>query len=189
MTAATQVLFVQGAGSGTYDGWDCRMVDSLRRELGDSYDVRYPRLPDEGDPRYATWSAAIRREIAALDDGAVVVGHSVGGTILIQALAERPPERELALIALIAAPFVGAGGWPGDEFELPGDLGARLPRGVPVRVFHGLRDETVPLSHADRYADAVPQARLYRLPGRDHQLDDDLGEVATVISRDIAPPR
>jgi len=187
--ATTQVLFVQGAGSGTYDEWDSRMVDSLRRELGDSYDVRYPRLPDEDDPRYATWSAAIRREIAALDDGAVVVGHSVGGTILVHALAERPPARELALIVLVAAPFVGAGGWPGDEFELPDDLGARLPRGVPVRVFHGLGDETVPPSHADRYADALPQALLYRLPGRDHQLDDDLGEVARVITRDVPPPR
>jgi pimeloyl-ACP methyl ester carboxylesterase len=100
LTAARQVLFVQGAGSGTYDEWDCRMVDSLRR-----------------------------------------------------------------------------------------DLGARLPRGVPVRVFHGLRDETVPPAHADRYADAMPPARRYRLPGRDHQLDDDLGEVARVISRDIGPPR
>lgn len=186
MTAARQVLFVQGAGSGTHDEWDSRMVDSLRRALGASYDVRYPRLPDEGDPRAAAWSAAIRREIAALDDGAVVVGHSVGGTILVHALAERPPACELALIVLVAAPFVGLGGWPGDEFELPGDLGARLPSGVPVRVFHGLGDETVPPSHADRYADAVPQARVYRLPGRDHQLGDDLGDVATVISRDLA---
>ncbi|MEU7925476.1 alpha/beta fold hydrolase [Micromonospora sp. NPDC049801] len=189
MTAVRQILFVQGAGPGTYDEWDSRMVDSLRRELGDSYDVRYPRLPDEGDPRYATWSAAVRREIAALDDGAVVIGHSVGGAILAHVLAERPPERELALIVLVAAPFVGAGGWPGDEFELPGDLGARLPRGVPVRVFHGLGDETVPPSHADRYARALPQALLYRLPGRDHQLDDDLGEVARVITRDVASAR
>jgi predicted alpha/beta hydrolase family esterase len=189
VTAATQVLFVQGAGPGTYDEWDSRMVDSLRRELGDSFDVRYPRLPDESDPSSVAWSAAIHREIAALDDGAVVVGHSVGGAVLVHALAERPPERELALIVLVAAPFVGAGGWPGDEFELSGDLGARLPRGVPVRVFHGLGDETVPPSHADRYAQVLPQALRYLLPGRDHQLGDDLVEVAQVITRDVAPPR
>ncbi|MEU4556439.1 hypothetical protein [Micromonospora violae] len=33
-------------------------------------------MPDEDDPSYVTWSAAIRREIAALADGAVVVSHS-----------------------------------------------------------------------------------------------------------------
>jgi pimeloyl-ACP methyl ester carboxylesterase len=139
-------------------------------------------MPDEDDPSYSTWSPAIRREIAALDDGAVVAAHSVGGTILINALAERPPERELGAIVLIAAPFVGAGGWPGQEFELPHDVGARLPPGVPVHVFHGLQDETAPPLHVDLYARAIPQAQLHRLPGRDHQLSNDLSEVAKTIS-------
>ena len=97
-------------------------------------------------------------------------------------LAEHPPERELAGIVLISAPFVGPGGWGGDGFELPPDLGARLPPGVPVHVFHGLADETAPPQHADLFARAIPQAQLHRLPGRDHQLDDDLGPVADVIA-------
>ena len=83
---------------------------------------------------------------------------------------------------LVAVPFVGAGGWTGDEFALPSDLGARLPPGVRVEVFHGLADETVPPSHAELYARAVPQARLHLLPGRDHQLNNDLSEVAKTIS-------
>jgi pimeloyl-ACP methyl ester carboxylesterase len=174
-------LFIQGGGAGTHDEWDDKLCDSLRRQLGERYDVRYPRMPDEHDPSYAGWSAAIRREMAAVDEGAVVAGHSVGGTILINALAERPPERKLGAIVLIAAPFVGTGGWPGTEFELPQDLGARLPHGVPVHVFHGLGDETAPPSHADLYARAIPQAQLHLLPGRDHQLDNDLSEVARTI--------
>ncbi|MGW3604202.1 alpha/beta fold hydrolase [Micromonospora sp. NPDC005161] len=185
MAGTGQILFIQGGGAGTHDEWDNELVDSLRREFGDGYEVRYPRMPDEDDPSYATWSAAIRREIAALDGGAVVAGHSVGGTILINALAERPPERKLRAIVLIAAPFVGAGGWPGDEFELPHNLGARLPQGVPVHVFHGLQDDTAPPSHADLYARVIPQAQLHRLPRRDHQLDNDLSEVAEVIRLDI----
>jgi pimeloyl-ACP methyl ester carboxylesterase len=199
--AVRQLLFVQGGGAGTHDAWDNRLVDSLRRHLADGYEIRYPRMPDEDDPRYATWSAAIARELAGLDDGAVVIGHSVGGTILAAVLASRPPSRLPSLfpsplpslfpsrlpgrtpaaIVLIAAPFVGAGGWPGEEFELPHDLGARLPQGVPLHVFHGLRDETAPPSHAELYRRAVPQAQLHLLPGRDHQLDDDLGEVARVL--------
>ncbi|MCW3838993.1 alpha/beta fold hydrolase [Micromonospora yasonensis] len=188
MAGIRQILFIQGGGAGAHDEWDAKLFDSLRRELGDGYEVRYPRMPDEDDPTYARWSAAIRREMTALDDGAVVVGHSVGGTILINALAERPPAPELTAIVLIAAPFVGAGGWPGDEFELPHDLGARLPHGVPVHVFHGLQDEIAPPSHADLYARAIPQAQLHRLPGRDHQLDNDLSEVAKTIGPgDLGP--
>jgi predicted alpha/beta hydrolase family esterase len=188
MAGTRQVLFIQGGGAGVHDAWDDKLFDSLRQELGDGYEVRYPRMPDEDNPSYARWSAAIRREMTALDDAAVVVGHSVGGTILINALAEWSPQRELGAIVLIAAPFVGAGGWPGDEFELPHDLGVRLPRGVPVHVFHGLQDEIAPPSHADLYARVIPQAQLHRVSGRDHQLDNDLSEVARTIRFDDVGP-
>jgi pimeloyl-ACP methyl ester carboxylesterase len=175
------VLFIQGGGAGTHDEWDDQLAESLRHGLGDGYEVRYPRMPDEDDPDYARWSAAIRRELADLDDGAVVAGHSLGATILVHALAEQPPEKALGAIVLIAAPFVGAGGWPGGELPSAGDLGARLPHGVPVHVFHGLKDETAPPAHAELYARVVPQAQVHRLPGRDHQLNNDLAEVAAAV--------
>jgi pimeloyl-ACP methyl ester carboxylesterase len=175
------VLFIQGAGAGTHDEWDDKLVGSLRRELGDSWEIRYPRMPTEDDPSYAAWGRAISEAIATIEDGAVVVGHSVGGTLLIQTLAERAPDVALAAIVRISAPFAGVGGWPSEEFELPDNLGALLPAGVPVHVFHGLADDEVPPAHADLYAHAIPQAQMHRLPGRDHQLGNDLGEVATVI--------
>lgn len=111
----------------------------------------------------------------------VVVGHSIGGTILVQALIDRPPERKLAAIVLIAAPFIGTGGWPGEDFEFSEDLGDRLPAGVPVYVFHGARDEIAPASHVRLYANAIPRALVQVLSGRDHQLNDDLTEVALAI--------
>lgn len=188
MRRTRQILFIQGGGAGAHDVWDDKLVESLRRELGGGYEVRYPRMPDEGDPSYARWSAAIRREMADLDDGAVVAGHSVGATILVNALAEQPPETVLAAIVLIAAPFVGQGGWPGDEFELTSELGARLPPGVRVEVFHGLRDETAPPAHAGLYALAIPQAQVHQLRGRDHQLNNDLSEVAEAVRNNRPRP-
>ncbi len=176
-----QVLFIQGAGEGTHDEWDDKLVDSLRAELGDGFEVRYPRMPDEDDPSAVTWVPAIREAIARLDGNAVVVGHSVGGTVLMHSLADDPPDRPVAAIILLAAPFVGDGGWPGDEFVLPNDLGARLPPDVPIHLVHGLADDEVPPAHVDLYADAISQAYVHRLPGRDHQLGNDLGDVATVI--------
>jgi predicted alpha/beta hydrolase family esterase len=181
VTRPRPVLFIQGAGEGTHDDWDDKLVDSLRRELGQAWEVRYPRMPAEDDPTYATWRPAIAQAVAALEDGAVVVGHSVGGTMLIRALADQPPAVKLGAIVLIAAPFVGDGGWPADDLELPRDLGAQLPRGVPVHVFHGLEDDTAPPAHADLYGRVIPQAQLHLLPGRDHQLGNNLADVAKVI--------
>jgi hypothetical protein len=181
VTRTPQILFIQGGGAGAHDEWDSKLVESLKRELGGEYEVRYPRMPDEDDPSYARWSTAIRREMTALDDGAVVVGHSVGAAILVDVLAGPPPGKRLGAIVLIGAPFVGEGGWPSEEFELTSDLGAKLPPGMRVHVFHGLRDETAPPSHAGLYALAIPQAQVHQLPRRDHQLNNDLSEVAEAI--------
>ena len=49
MTRTRQILFIQGGGAGAHDEWDDKLVESLRQELGGGYEVRYPRMPDEGD--------------------------------------------------------------------------------------------------------------------------------------------
>ena len=164
-----------------HDDWDAKLVASLTAELGPAYEVRYPRMPHESEPTYPAWSAALRDEIARLDDGAIVVAHSLGATMVINAIAEHPPARRIGAIVLIAAPFVGEGGWPSEGWTPLRALGAKLPRGVPIFLFHGLADEIVPPSHVELYAREIPQARVHRLPGCDHQLGNDLREVAAVI--------
>src|SRR5262249_38996225 len=62
----TQVLFIQGAGAAAHDAWDDKLVRSLERELGDGYMVLYPRMPDEADPHYASWKAALLNELEKL---------------------------------------------------------------------------------------------------------------------------
>lgn len=180
MHVKRQLLFVQGGGAGAHDEWDNKLVESLKRELGSGYEIRYPQMPNEDEPRYGAWKATLDGEFTALDDRAILVGHSLGGTVLVNALAEQT-ERKFGAIVLIAAPFIGDGGWSSDDLKSPHDLGARLPRDVPVHIYHGLEDETAPPSHGELYARAVPQARIHRLPGRDHQLNEDLKEVAAAI--------
>jgi pimeloyl-ACP methyl ester carboxylesterase len=124
---------------------------------------------------------ALAEEIAGLRDGAILVGHSIGGTILISVLAEAPPKRRLAGIFLVAPPFVGAGGWPSEDIRPMADLGARLPQAVPIHLYHGSKDDTAPFAHVDLYEEAIPGAVAHRLDGRDHQLNNNLAEVAAGI--------
>jgi len=90
-----RVLFIQGGGKNVHDQWGDKLAGSLERELGDGYSVLYPRIPDEADPGYAAWKAAILEQLDSLDDGDAVVGHSVGGTILLHVLTEQPPMPKL----------------------------------------------------------------------------------------------
>jgi pimeloyl-ACP methyl ester carboxylesterase len=175
------ILFIQGGGENVHDGWDNRLVASLAHALGPAAEIHYSPMPNEADPSYVRWKAAIAAELDRLGDGAIVVGHSIGGAILIHALADKMPARRLAGIFLVAAPFIGPGGWPSDEIPALPEMGRRLPPDTPVFLYHGTADATAPIAHLDLYSRAIPQARLRRLDGRDHQLNDDLREVAADI--------
>ena len=177
----TQILFVQGGGEGAHDQWDKKLVDSLASELGRDYEIRYPLMPNEADPTYADWRTALEKEFDRLNEGAIVIGHSLGGAILIRALAECRLKSALTAVILIAAPFVGEGGWKSENNELRQDIAARLPVGVPVLLFHGTKDEVAPVEHVDLYAETIPRALVRRLNGRDHQLNNDLSVVANDI--------
>jgi pimeloyl-ACP methyl ester carboxylesterase len=82
---------------------------------------------------------------------------------------------------LIAAPFIGEGGWTSEDIEPASDLAARLPPAVPVFLYHGDKDDIAPIAHVALYADAIPRARVRRLANRDHQLNNNLAEVASDI--------
>ena len=107
----------------------------------------------------------------------------IGGTILIRALADDPPRLTFRGIFLIAAPFVGDGGWHSEDIEPFSDLGAKLPEQTPIYLYHGSKDTTALFEHVQLYATAIPQAVVRRLSGRDHQLNNDMSEVAGDIRR------
>ena len=175
-----QVLFIQGGGDGAHKE-DAELAERLGKELGPDYEIRYPLMPDEDSPGYQAWKRRISDEIAAVGDGAFLVGHSLGAVILLMSLVESRPSQRIAGLFLIATPFVGEGGWPGDDFVVPKDVAGKLPDKVPVHLYHGHDDEIVPFAHLGLYAKALPQAVVRRLAGRNHQLNGDLSEVARDI--------
>jgi predicted alpha/beta hydrolase family esterase len=179
-TMTRQVLFVQGAGQGAHEA-DAKLAASLARELGPDYEIRYPAMPDEDAPEYAAWGPCLAQELAAMGEGPLLVGHSAGATMLLIFLASGTPQPVPAGIFLIAPPFCGEGGWDCGDFNFPKDLNAKLPPGVPLFLYHGREDETVPFAHMDLYARVLPEAALRVLEGRDHQLNDDLSDVARDI--------
>jgi predicted alpha/beta hydrolase family esterase len=180
---AAQVLFVQGGGRGTHDAWDSRLVTSLKQELGRDYKVHYPRMPEEANPDPVAWKQAIARELGELRDDVILVGHSIGAAILIDYLADARQGARPTAVFLIANPFIGDNGWPSEELRPTKDAAAGLPESVPFYAYHGTADETVPVSHLGMFAKALPGAIVRRLEGRDHQLNDDLSELAHDIKR------
>lgn len=177
-----QVLLVHGGGGGAFES-DRKLADGLTSLLGPGYEVRYPRMPDEEEPDYPTWKRLILREAEDMGAGAVLVGHSIGASVLIRILADEPRTKTAGLF-LISAPFWHDHEfWHWEEVALDAEAAARVPRDLPLFIYHGDADEFVPVSHLDMYAGLFPQAVIHRLRGRNHQIDDDMTEVAREIQR------
>ncbi|HET9913717.1 MAG TPA: alpha/beta hydrolase [Anaerolineales bacterium] len=176
-----QVLFIQGAGEGAYEE-DRLLAASLQEVLGPAYDVRYPKIPNEGDIEYAAWKAQLDSELAAPDDEIILVGHSVGASVLLKYLSDERVGKSVAGLFLIAAPYWGADDfWKWDEARLLQDSADKLASIPRIFFYHSRDDEIVPFEHLALYAEKIPQATIREFDGRGHQFENDLSEVAADI--------
>jgi len=184
MAMKKKVLFLQGGGEAAYE-FDAKLADSLQSALGAGYDLRYPQMPNEDAPDYEAWKARLAEEIAGLGEDVILVAHSVGATILISSLAQGGYAAKSPGVFLVAPAFLGEGGWPSQDMDMEPmeQLGMKLPDDVPIYLYHGSDDDTVPAAHVELYAKAIPQAQIRRLDRSDHQLNNDLSAVAADIRR------
>jgi len=177
-----QVLFIHGGGGEAFEE-DEHLVRSLRGALGPDFEVEYPEMPDGAAPEYGKWSARISCELSALDGEVILVGHSLGASILLKHLSEEQVEEPIAGVFLIATPYWETVDWEVTEFELREDFPAALPEDVPIFLYHSRDDEVVPFAHLALYAGRLPRARVREFDDRGHQLGDDLSEVAEDIGK------
>lgn len=178
----TRVLFVHGGGGEAFEE-DAALVRSLREALGSDFVVEYPEMPDADAPEFGAWRARISHELSTLDGRVILVGHSLGGSILLKHLSEQRVEKPIAGVFLLAAPYWGAVDWKVAEYELREDFPETLPKDVPIFLYHGRNDEVVPFAHLGLYAGRLPHATVRVVEDRGHQFGGDLSEVAEDVAR------
>ena len=177
-----QILFIHGAGKGAYE-MDSQLAASLQNVLGTEYDVINPPMPSEGAPQYKLWKDEITRQLSALDGKLILVGHSLGASVLLKYLSEEKVDNLILGLFLMAAPYWGAKDWDVAEYKLQADFAAHLPADLPIFLYQSRDDEIVSFSHLAMYAQKLPQATVREFDGRGHQFNNDLSEVASDITR------
>jgi uncharacterized protein len=176
------VLFIHGGGEGAYEE-DRNLALSLQDALGTAYDVQVPKMPNEDRPVYEAWRERITKELDALEGEVILVGHSLGASVMLKYLSEGEVEKPVAGLFLVASPYWGAEDWEVDEYALREDFASKIPKEMLVFLYHSRDDEVVPFAHAALYAEKLPRATVQEFDDRGHQFDDDLSEVARDIGR------
>jgi uncharacterized protein len=174
------VLFIQGGGGEEDYAADSKLVSSLQEVLGKSYTVHYPFLPNEPAPDFGR-QKQIGEQISLIKGEVILVGHSLGASMLLKYLSETQVDRRIGGIFLIATPF-----WSGDEdwkqsFKLHKDFASKLPLDTPIFLYHSVDDDVVPFNNLAHYTQNLPQAKIRKIASGGHHLNNDL----SVVARDI----
>lgn len=177
-----QILFIHSArAQGPHEGSD-DLVAHLQDALGAEYEVLYPKMPDLENPEYEPWKKQLEKELAALDDEVILVGHSLGSSVLLKYLSEKKYKKPIAGIFLIASPYWGGDeDWQVDEYTLREDFASKLPRIRRIFLYHSRDDEIVPFAHLALYAQALPQATVRELDGYGHVFNKKFPELVDDI--------
>jgi uncharacterized protein len=182
-----QVLLVHSAGpQGRHEG-SGELVARLEDMLGEDFEVLFPKMPDPDNPRYEPWRTEIQRTLGGLQaESPVLVGHSLGGSILLKYLCEEGLGQPAGGVLIVAAPFWGTSGWEA-EYALPDPTPTATSGLPPTFLFHSRDDEEIPFSHLERYANRFPDATVHPLDGTGHLFDrGDISEIVETV-RSLAP--
>jgi uncharacterized protein len=177
-----QVLFIQGGGDDGYKA-DAKMVDSLKAALGNGYEVIYPQMLDDESVSDFGWPRQIGAAINDIEGDVILVGHSLGASLILKYLSETKIQKKISGIFLIATPF-----WSGEEDWVKGltlqhDFAGKLPENIPIFLYHSIDDEEVPFEHLSLYAQKLPQAVVHEIKKGGHQFNNDLKFVAEDIKK------
>ncbi|HEY3403157.1 MAG TPA: alpha/beta fold hydrolase [Ohtaekwangia sp.] len=176
-----EVLFVHSAGpQGHFEGSDF-LLSYLRKTLGNDYAIVSPEMPDPENPHYDLWSDQLEKEFAALNSNAVVVGHSLGASVVLKYLSESPQAKPVSALFLIATPYWGEKNWEVEEYALVDDFPRKLPSIPHVFLYHSTDDEVVPVNHLERYADDLPEAQVRECYHGGHLFSKGLPELINDI--------
>ncbi len=155
---------------------------SLMEETVVTHDFLFLEMPNKQNADYIAWSIWFEKVIPVIRDGAVLIGHSLGGGFYLRYLTEHALPVSVAQLHLVA-PVV-------DTLECPGvgdftiDVatwsGFKTQIGV-VHLWHSVDDTSVPIHHSERFQEKMPAAVLHRFTDRGHFLQPDFPELTAVI--------
>lgn len=196
-TKPTQVLVIHGGDSfatqeeylaylesctvelsdGSGKGWKAGLADAL----GAEYHVTLPRMPNSLNAKYEEWKIWFEKYIPLLEDGAVLVGHSLGGSFLAKYLSKEEFPKRIGGTFLVAPPYDQDDGRKLVEFDAPASLALLEKQGGEIFLYHSKDDPVVEFSELAKFQAALPSAHVRVFEDRGHFLQDEFPELVEDI--------
>lgn len=148
-----------------------RWKETLGAQLGASYEVLRPEMPNSDDAKYLEWKIYFEKIIPFVRPGVILVGHSLGGIFLAKYLSETTFSKKIRGTFLIAPPYedgTSKGEYSIPQFKLPKSLVKLQKQGGEVFIYQSKDDKVVPFGDSKKYFEKLPTAHLTIFTDRGH---------------------
>jgi len=142
--------------------------DSLRKDLGNRFDVLFPKMPNPMNAKYDEWKILFEKIAPLLDNNVILIGHSLGAIFLVKYLSENKFPKNILATLLVSPPY--------DDEDMEESLGDFVPKsldklnkqGGKIFIYQSKDDKVVPSSHLEKYKKALPNAIIREFKKRGH---------------------
>lgn len=163
------IIIVHGAGPRAYRIMSQKWVPFIKKSLLSEIEVICPEMPDPFFPRYQAWKEKIQSTLKHIKSPLILIGHSLGGTILLKYLSEEKIPNKILGLYLISSPWFSSDkGWSYQDFYLH-KKPDELLRQFPVYSYHSSDDPIVPVDHQGIIASHFPNIVVRTLAGHGHE--------------------
>lgn len=146
-----------------------RWKETLGEGLGNDFEVVSPKMPNPMNAKYAEWEIMFEKLLPFLNDGVVLMGHSLGGIFLAKYLSEKDFPKKIKAIILVSAPFdMKDAEYYFGGFTLGNDFSRLNNQAEKIFIFHSKDDPVVPFSDLGKYKSVLPNAESLIFEDRGH---------------------
>jgi predicted alpha/beta hydrolase family esterase len=151
----------------------------LRVALGSEYEVITPRMPNKDNAQFEEWKLWFEKLFSFLNNGVILVGHSLGGIFLAKYLSENEFPKKIKGVFLVGAVYdKDSEGYPTVSFALPEKLNLQTDK---IYLYHSKDDPVVPFSALGQYKKALPKAQTRVFEDRKHINQEEFPELVEDI--------
>jgi hypothetical protein len=136
--------------------------ESVREELKGTHILVDPEMPNAMDARYDEWTIWFEKHVPFLEDGGILIGHSLGANFLAKHLARHTLPVKISQLHLVAGCF-GEG-----DFTLSNSLENIEKQCEDIFIYHSRDDDVVDFSDAEKFKEALPSAELVAFDDKGH---------------------
>lgn len=159
----------------------------LTEELGNTWWVDTPQMPNKQNAQYDEWKIWFERHLTMVEGELVLIGYSLGAMFLAKYLTEESTKPDIVALFLLAGPCGSYDDGYGNDcgtFQFTvADLAILSQRVSNIYIMHSQDDPVVPYEHAQQYKNAIPEAELVTFTDKHHFLITEFPELLERIKK------